>query len=91
MTADYILDDEPPSNVRPFVRPARPARASGQVPSCPYCGEHDTASRVDHPSGAPWFCACGSLFTGSDDEWRRLAEHRRMATERRARDSQEAS
>lgn len=89
MSADRLHDDDYPSNVKPLVRPARSARP--QPLTCPYCGRHDTTSRVDHPSGAPWFCACGSLFTGSDDEWRRLAEHRRMASERRARDSQEAS
>lgn len=100
MSGDYIYDDgepegEPdyPANVRPLVRrPDGPARATGGgVPSCPYCGKHGTADRVNHPSGAPWYCSCGSLFTGSTQEWRRLEKHREMAAKRRSPDSQEAS
>ena len=58
------------------------------VPSCPVCGRHGDATRVDLPHGR-WYCSCGSLFNGTDAEWRRLARHRRMAAERRAGYQQE--
>jgi len=52
------------------------------IPSCPWCGHHDRAVEVADPNGR-FFCACGSLFWGTDSEWRRLAQHRRQAIERR--------
>lgn len=51
------------------------------VPTCPWCGHHDRAITVGHPGGR-YYCACGSLFTGGDNEWRRLAQYRREAIER---------
>ena len=53
-------------------------------PSCPWCGQHDNSVRVQHPDGE-YLCGCGSLHNASDAEWRKLAEHRRKAIERRAR------
>lgn len=55
--------------------------ARGIVPSCPVCGEHGMASRIGHPDGT-YFCSCGSLFNGTDAEWRRWARHRREHAER---------
>ncbi len=63
----------------------------GNGPTCPRCGHHDRVAVVNHPAGQ-FFCTCGSLFTGSDDEWRRLATYRMQAIERRRRgDQREAS
>ena len=53
-------------------------------PTCPVCGQQDTASPVDRPEGR-YFCSCGSLFNGTDTEWWRWAEHRRLAAERKLR------
>lgn len=50
-------------------------------PTCPVCGETGNASYVNRPEGM-FFCSCGSLFNGTDSEWRRWAYHRRMAAER---------
>lgn len=58
--------------------------ANGTVPSCPVCGQHGTATRINHPDGT-YYCSCGSLFHGTDTEWRRWAHHRRMTAERRTR------
>jgi hypothetical protein len=74
----YEVPDEPDEHFAGTQAP----RTNG--PSCPWCGQHDTSTRVAHPDGE-WFCACGSLHNGTDGEWRRLAEHRRIAIERRAR------
>lgn len=67
---------------RDNVRALRPRPTIHNPPSCPYCGTNDCISRLNHEHGE-WYCACGSLFTGSDAEWRRLADHRRRASERR--------
>lgn len=55
--------------------------ASSAIPSCPVCGQHGTASRIGHPHGT-YFCSCGSLFNGTDAEWRRWARHRLAHAER---------
>lgn len=52
------------------------------ISTCPWCGHHDRTVPVEHPLGR-FFCACGSLFWGTDSEFRRLAQHRRAAIERR--------
>lgn len=57
------------------------------APTCPWCGNTGRVSLAGRPEGR-WFCACGSLFHGTDSEWRRLAAHRRRAAERRARPAQ---
>lgn len=71
-----MSDDDLPSNVTP-LRSSRPAS-----PSCPYCGQHDTTSRVSHPAGE-FFCSCGNLFHGTDSEWRKLARVREEFARRR--------
>ena len=52
------------------------------IPSCPWCGHHDRATFINSPEGR-YLCSCGSLFDGTDEEWRRLAKHRRRAIELR--------
>lgn len=52
-------------------------------PSCPYCGLTEGVDRVDNPNGT-YYCSCGSLFWGTEDEWRRLARKRHENVERRA-------
>lgn len=52
-------------------------------PSCPYCGLIEGVTRVDNEHGK-YYCSCGSLFEGTEDEWRRLARHRQLNVERRA-------
>lgn len=59
---------------------ARAPRTNG--PSCPWCGQHDSSTRVQHPDGE-YMCSCGSLHNGTDSEWRKLAEYRKKAIERR--------
>lgn len=95
MTTHGVIHDGPGpagaeagSNVR-SLNSARQQR--NQSPTCPWCGITGTASRVNNPNGE-WFCSCGSLFNGTDVEWRKLAAHRRASDQRRANDaSTEAS
>jgi hypothetical protein len=75
------------SNVRE-LRPRGPVDAGAL--SCPMCGNHGTSSVVDHPGGK-YFCSCGSLFNGSDHEWRALAKHREQYAKRRGDAQSEAS
>lgn len=70
--------------------PARPEIVSnGRYPSCPACGQHETVMPITSPNGA-YYCGgstsehtgCGTLFDGTDAEWRRWRE-RREATRKR--------
>lgn len=63
---------------------------SDPIPSCPWCGYHDRAVFAGSPEGK-YLCACGSLFEGTDEEWRRLAKHRRRAIEMRVQHHPEGS
>lgn len=51
---------------------------AGDTPTCPRCGLHDRASRINHPHGR-YYCSCGHLFEGTQAEWHRLAKTRRAA------------
>lgn len=53
------------------------------MPSCPLCGRNDSVTRVVSPTG-DFFCGCGTVFDGTDDEWRRWAARRRERIERAA-------
>lgn len=46
------------------------------IPTCSWCGLNDRATRLEHHLGR-FFCSCGSLFDGTESEWRRLANWRR--------------
>ena len=70
-------EDEPVTN-------GRPGPLVPQVPTCPRCGNHDRAGRIDHPE-ANFYCACGTLFLGTESEWRRHSKERQQAQERRAK------
>lgn len=72
-------DDEPDEH---FAGATAPPRTNG--PTCPWCGQHHTSTRVAHADGE-WYCSCGSLHNASDAEWRLLAEHRKKVIERRTR------
>lgn len=70
-------DGEPVTNGR--VGPAAPMEKL----TCPACGLHDHADRIDHPD-YPFFCAaCSTLFTGTTLEFRLLRRQREAATRRR--------
>lgn len=58
-----------------------PMVPAGEMPTCPLCGRNDAVVRVTHPDGG-FFCSCGTLFTGTDAEWRRWAAQRRERLER---------
>jgi hypothetical protein len=64
-----------------FYNEVTPQGSNG--PSCPYCGLTENVERIDHPQGT-YYCTCGSLFWGNDDEWRRLALTRKHNVERRS-------
>lgn len=51
---------------------------SGHIPTCPWCGLDDHALVVNDSHGR-FYCSCGSLFWGTDAEWRRLEHHRQRA------------
>jgi hypothetical protein len=75
--AGVYEDDEPVANGR--VGPAAPMDKL----TCPACGLHDHADRIDHPD-YPFFCsACSTLFTGTTLEFRRLRIQREAAIRRR--------
>lgn len=51
--------------------------------TCPACGLHDHAERIDHPE-YPFFCgACSTLFAATELEWRRMRLQREQAIKRR--------
>jgi ribosomal protein S27AE len=70
-----VYDDGHEQHVKPLGK---------RVPTCPWCGEDGNASFVGRHDGR-YFCGCGSLFQGTEAEWRALAQHRRENAERRAR------
>lgn len=78
--AHGVYDDGQPAGTPALVRP-------GGAPTCPWCGKDGLATPVHHHTlgGGGWYCACGSLYVGTDAEWRRLAKHRREAVDRNAR------
>lgn len=74
-------DEEPAVN-------GRPGPLVPRVPTCPRCGNHDRAGRIDHPE-ANFFCSCGTLFLGTELEWRQYAKVRQEAAKRRDRATNE--
>lgn len=69
-------DDEPPVNGR--VGPVAPRDKL----TCPHCGLHDRAGRIQHPEFS-FFCACGGLFNATDIEWEQLRKRREQVKARR--------
>lgn len=73
----YEVPDEPVTNGR--VGPAAPMDKL----TCPACGSHDDAERIDHPD-YPFYCGrCSTLFCGTTLEFRRLRLQREAAQRRR--------
>lgn len=82
-----VFDDgRPPEPVElPVMRPP------GGMPPCPRCGLRETVERIDSQAG-PFYCGpaegvagCGTVFDGSDGEWRRWRQEREEAIRARAR------
>lgn len=52
-------------------------------PSCPLCGNPDSVCEIASPHGR-YYCACGTVFDGTDSEWTHWARRRRERIERMA-------
>lgn len=64
-------DDDPYSDRRSGERPR---------PTCPVCRSRDDVDRDGNPAiERPWYCGrCGTVFAGTDEEWRRFTRARRQ-------------